>query len=253
MELPKTPGAFPGPEPREMIFPDSPNRTISRRDVLRLGAGAGLVATAAATMAAPGPFGLSLDRLVPVATERRTDWPVPRIVTRAEWGAKESLRNGTPTYDDAVAKLVVHHTATPNGITDYAALCRGILAYETSTGYADVAYNWLIDPEGRIYEGRWAGAYADGQPHTGEHAGRNVRGAHALGCNRDTIGIALIGNYELTRPTPEMMDALVSLLAWKCARWGIDPLGHGAYTSSVGTRDLRNIVDRKSTRLNSSH
>lgn len=216
-------------------------RTLSRRDALRLGAGAGLAAAVAAPIGPRGPAGVLLDRLRPAAAVRRPDWPVPAIVTRAEWGAKESLRSGTPIYDDVVEKIVVHHTATPNSIKDPAALCRGILAYETANGYSDIAYNWLIDPAGRIYEGRWAAAYPEGRPHTGENAGRNVRGAHALGANSRTIGIALMGNYELVEPTPAMIDGLVRLLAWKCARWGIDPLGRGPYTSSAGTRDIRNI------------
>ncbi|MFM8238243.1 MAG: N-acetylmuramoyl-L-alanine amidase [Actinomycetota bacterium] len=186
-----------------------------------------------------------LDHLVPVAATRRPDWPVPKIVTRAEWGAKESLRTGSPIYDDVVEKIVVHHTATPNSVTDYDAICRGILAYETSRGFFDIAYNWLIDPEGRIYEGRWAANYADGRPHTGESSGRNVRGAHALGCNSRTIGVALIGNYEEATPTPQMVDALVRLLAWKCARWGLDPLGRGPYVSMGGTRDIRNITGHR--------
>ena len=50
-------------------------------------------------------------------------------------------------------------------------LCRGILANETSGEYIDIAYNWLIDPNGRIYEGRWAQDYPAGVPHTGERNG----------------------------------------------------------------------------------
>ena len=219
----------------------SSHHGLSRRDLLRLGAGAALVAAAAAPIGPRGPARIALDRLLPTATTRRPDWPVPAIVTRAEWGAKESLRSGTPVYDDIVEKIIVHHTATPNSVTDGAALCRSILAYETAHGFSDIAYNWLIDPAGRIYEGRWAASYADGRPHTGENSGRNVRGAHALGTNSRTIGIALVGNYEETRPTPEMIDALVRLLAWKCARWGIDPQGRGPYASASGTRDVRNI------------
>ena len=62
-------------------------------------------------------------------------------------------------YDAVVKKIVVHHTGTPNDITDYAGLCRGIFANETAGEYIDIAYNWLIDPNGRIYEGRWAQDY----------------------------------------------------------------------------------------------
>ena len=70
-----------------------------------------------------------------------------------------------------------------------------------NNGYIDIAYNWLIDPNGRIYEGRWAQNYPTGVPHTGERNRRNVQGAHALHFNVDTIGIGLMGDYSDVAPT----------------------------------------------------
>ena len=78
---------------------------------------------------------------------------MPPIVTRAQWGANEALRHRSPTFNSTVTKIVVHHTGTPNDITDYAGLARGIFTNELNNGYIDIAYNWLIDPNGRIYEG----------------------------------------------------------------------------------------------------
>jgi hypothetical protein len=176
------------------------------------------------------------------------DWPVPPIVTRAQWGANEGLRRSGQIFDSPVVKIVVHHTGTPNDITDYPGLCRGILANETSGEYIDIAYNWLIDPNGRIYEGRWAGTYEPGAAHTGERNGANVRGAHAIYHNSNTIGIALMGTYDSIDPPPAMVDALVTLLAWKCARWGIDPLGRGPYHASNGANEnLFNVCGHRDT------
>jgi uncharacterized protein with LGFP repeats len=84
---------------------------------------------------------------------------VPSIVTRCAVGRERSLAPRGQSYDTTVQKLIVHHTASPNTVTDFAALCRGILSFETSGEYIDIAYNWLIDPHGRIYEGRWAQNY----------------------------------------------------------------------------------------------
>ena len=54
------------------------------------------------------------------------DCPLLVIVTEgglaaltAEWGADESLRCGTPKYDDGVRAAVIHHTA---GSNDYSPL-----------------------------------------------------------------------------------------------------------------------------------
>ena len=104
-------------------------------------------------------------------------------------------------------------------------LARGIFMNEVNNGYIDIAYNWLIDPRGRIYEGRWAQDYPSGLPHTGERNRLNVMGAHALHFNPDTIGIGLMGDYSDVAPTPAMVEALLTLLTWKCARWGLDPVG----------------------------
>src|SRR5262249_40619423 len=147
-----------------------------------------------------------------------------------------------------ISKIIVHHTGTPNDITDYAALCRGILQYEATNGYFDIAYNWLIDPKGNIYEGRWAQSYPGGAPHTGELNNRNVRGAHAIYHTTPTFGVALMGTSDDVTPSSAMINALVRLLAWKCARWGIDPLGHGPYDASNGVReDLYTICGHRDT------
>ena len=193
-----------------------------------------------------GPFELRGAELV---SAPNLDWPVPPIVTRAKWGADESLRKGDPIFNSAISKLIVHHTGTPNDITDYAGLARGILSNEVNNGYIDIAYNWLIDPLGRIYEGRWAQDYPNGAPHTGERDRLNVMGAHALHFNTDTIGIGLMGDYSDLSPTPAMVDALLTVMTWKCARWGLDPAGAMPYVNSEGARviGLANICGHRDT------
>ena len=130
----------------------------------------------------------------------------------------------------------MHHTGTPNSITDYPGLARSIFTHEVNNGYIDIAYNWLIDPRGRIYEGRWAQDYPRGVPHTGESNRKNVQGAHALHFNTNTIGIGLMGDYSNVGPSAAMVEALITLMTWKCARWGIDPLGATPYFTSQGAR-----------------
>ena len=171
---------------------------------------------------------------------------------------RDPRRNGVPTSRCArsipsstaiVTKIIVHHTGTPNDITDYAGLLRSIYRNELNNGYIDIAYNWLIDPDGRIYEGRWAQNYPSGMAHTGELAHQNVQGAHALYFNVDTIGIGLMGDYSDIPPTGPMIAALITLMTWKCARWGIDPLGKSPYVNSQGTRvtGLANICGHRDT------
>lgn len=208
---------------------------ISRRSLLRLGATAG--AAAAVT-----PHLLSLEAAAADLREARAPraaaasnpgFPVPPIVTRAQWGADESIREPGQTYDTGVEKLIVHHTVTPNNPADPASVVRNVYRYHVSGEYIDIAYNWLIDHRGRIYEGRWAQDYGHA-PHIGEKGGLQVRGGHTYRHNARSIGIALLGTFTSQAPPAPMIDSLVTLLAWKCSRWGIDPYGASPYTMSDG-------------------
>ena len=81
----------------------------------------------------------------------------PTIVSRAQWGADESMVKDPPEYIDKVSAVFVHHTV---GTNDYScaespALVRGIMAYHVqSEKWNDLGYNFLVDKCGRIFEGR---------------------------------------------------------------------------------------------------
>jgi hypothetical protein len=159
----------------------------------------------------------------------------PVIVTRAQWGADEKLRDGARVFAP-VRKLVVHHTVTMNNPRDPAGFVRGI--YRTHTqdrGYVDIAYNFLIDAQGRIYEGRWARDYPAGAVHDGENPfGLGVVGAHATDVNTGSCGVALIGDFSTGAPTQAALAALIDLLVWKCAKHAIDPLGADRFVPIEG-------------------
>jgi hypothetical protein len=149
----------------------------------------------------------------------------PTIITRAQWGADESLR-GSMTLNSTVKAVTIHHTAGTNTYTQEtaAAQVRGIYAYDTlGLGWSDIAYNFLVDKWGRIYEGR-AGSIT-----------KPVRGAHAMGFNTDTMGISAIGNYETATAPAAMVDALARVAGWKLSQYGVDPGGTTRLTSQGGT------------------
>ena len=154
--------------------------------------------------------------------------PPPPIVTRAEWGADETLGSRRRSFGE-IRKVIVHHTVTPG--TDPAAEVRGILKYHTqSRGFDDIGYNFLIDRDGTVYEGRWARTYEDDEVHSGEDTrGRGVIGAHASGYNTGSVGIALLGTHSTTGVTDATMRALATTIAWKVGPRDIDPHGSDAY------------------------
>jgi hypothetical protein len=215
----------------------------SRRSLLRLGLATGVGAAAArispsfASTVTPADREVDAPGAAQPHTSRpaQTNWPVPPIVTRAQWGCNEALRKPGQSYNSVVEKLVVHHTATPSNPADPAAAVRSIYQYHVSREYLDIAYHFLIDQNGRIYEGRWARDYPAGVPHTGENAAhQSVQGAATLGHNPRTIAVAMLGTFTTVLPTAAALSSLNTLLAWKCARWGIDPRGSTPYTNSNG-------------------
>lgn len=165
----------------------------------------------------------------------------PSVVTRAGWGANESLRfdqSGNelwPPEFHPIQKMTVHHTAGKNSDPDPAATVRAIYYYDAVTkGWGDMGYNFLIDEAGWIYEGRYSRTYAAGEAPTGEDVyGNGVTGAHVGGFNAGTVGIALLGTLTSQDATPAARAALERLLAWKAERHAIDPLATSLYTNPV--------------------
>ncbi|GGX76746.1 hypothetical protein GCM10010324_22690 [Streptomyces hiroshimensis] len=153
--------------------------------------------------------------------------PRPRIVTRAGWGADESLRESGFVYTGAVRAAFIHHTASGNrySCSQSASVIRGIYRYHVvSSGWRDLGYNFLIDKCGTVYEGRSGGV------------ARPVKGAHTLGFNSNSMGIAVLGTYGTTSPSSAAVDAVADLTAWKLGLFGANPAGTASLVSGGGNR-----------------
>lgn len=182
----------------------------------------------------------------------------PTIISRAGWGADESLRFDSgghelfPSGYFPLQKAIVHHTAGRNNDPNPEATIRAIY-YMHAIGrkYGDIDYNYLIDWQGRIYEGRHSRDYGGG-PITGEDlAGNQIRGAHAFDFNDGTVGIALLGNFTNVLPPTAQRTALEKLLAWKLERHGLNPLGASTYTNPQlgNSKYLNNISGHRNVSL----
>jgi hypothetical protein len=115
---------------------------------------------------------------------------------------------------EEVRFLLVHHTASANDYEadDVPGLLQGFYQYHTSAdkGWPDIAYNFLIDRFGRIWEGREGSV--DG-PVAGDATGGN-QGYSQLCC--------LIGDFTSELPTPEALDSLALTLAWLADRYHLE-------------------------------
>ena len=161
--------------------------------------------------------------------------PQPAVISRSQWGADESIRRGTPEFAP-INKVIVHHTVTSNSDPNPAATVRAIYAWHVQgNGWNDIGYNFLIDQNGGVYEGRRARTYAVGEQPTAEDAnGNGVIGAHAVGSNTGSIGIALLGTFNTAAPTAAQQNSLTRMMAWETDRHGLNPTAPGVI---IGHRD----------------
>jgi len=195
----------------------------------------------------------------------------PDYVTRADWGADESLRIWNPERgfrtsvpeasslsktlrpkiveqfdaqgnrlrwpleeNKTTRKFIVHHTGEVTDETrDPMELMRAIYYYHTITrGWGDIGYHYVIDKQGNIYEGRAGGA--------------TMVGAHTALHNVGSVGISLMGNFQYEQPTPNQLKVLTLVLADHANRFKVDPAARSFWlgTNSYNV-DGHNAVSRE--------
>jgi N-acetylmuramoyl-L-alanine amidase len=139
----------------------------------------------------------------------------PAIRSRQAWAAGQARPRHAPTYG-AVDLAFVHHTVNPNGYGAAAvpAMLLAIFQYHVFVrGFWDIAYNFIIDLYGRIWEGRAGGI------------DMAVIGAHAGAYNAQSTGIAVLGDFMNVVPSRAALGALQHLLAWKLSLHGLPAQG----------------------------
>jgi N-acetylmuramoyl-L-alanine amidase len=174
------------------------------------------------------------DRLVEIPATAEARASAPDVVTRAQWGADESLKHTSGScrrHFYPLQQLFVHHTAGSNFDRHPRATMRAIYWFHVvRQGWCDIGYNFVISPDGSIFEGRWARRYKPWELHDSESpAGNAVAGAHVARFNSGSVGVSLMGNYTSIRPSPAMYRTLVEFLAWEADRHDLRPRGTHRY------------------------
>lgn len=191
---------------------------------------------------------------------------ISRCLSRADWGADESLRFDSagneiwPAEFFDVQVMTAHHTATDNDDSDPEATVRAIYEYHAvDRGWGDVGYQYLIDEDGRTYEGRWSGsassscesAGGDGRDFAHESTAEDARvvtGAHVGGFNSGNLGIALLGEFTTHprsggEPKQAAVDSLIDVMAELAVRHGLDPEAVVTYENPHPDSDATKVVD----------
>ncbi len=145
--------------------------------------------------------GLTPVPLSPIATLT----PTPAMVQRADW-------SGAPAPTARVTRQpprgIVLHQIGSDALAATLPYLRSLAAYQTSVlGWDDLAYHYIIDRDGLIYEG---------------HVGGPTALVPRLAGGDTSVHIALIGSGA---PSPAQSATLDGLLAWVGQAYAIAPLG----------------------------
>jgi hypothetical protein len=122
------------------------------------------------------------------------------VIPRREWTtAGVILPLANPMH--GVRRITVHHSAMGSshlrGKGETAAMLEKIRRSHVNQQWADIGYHYIIDPTGRIWEGRPV----------------QYQGAHVKLNNENNLGIMLMGNFEEERPSLEALGALDAFVA----------------------------------------
>lgn len=129
-----------------------------------------------------------------------------QVICREAWGA---LPISGEFIAHTIEHITIHHTAVV--LDDNAAApgrVRQHQSFHQSLGWPDLAYHFIIDAAGNIYEGRPTDAVGD------------------TGTDYDPTGHLLVcceGDFDRQEVPDDQYTSLVAMLAWGAAEFGIEP------------------------------
>jgi hypothetical protein len=141
----------------------------------------GPVQPAASTAVTPDPKAKAVDGVIP----------------RARWA------RGNPDGADLNKMIVpikwitIHHDGLDSPMTETserasAARIEWIRCGHRGRGFSDIGYHYVIDRDGRVWEGR----------------SMRWQGAHVARHNEQNIGILVMGNFDIQKPSQQQLDGL---------------------------------------------
>ncbi|TVQ43960.1 MAG: T9SS C-terminal target domain-containing protein [Saprospirales bacterium] len=134
--------------------------------------------------------------------------PEPVIAERSDWCPQNNCPSFVFSDNNDPTHLIVHHTAGTNQASNWSAVVRSIYNQHVNVnGWSDIGYHYLIDPHGMVYRGR-----------TDEQIG-----AHFCSTNSSTLGVCVMGNFDLIEPTVPSLSVLLDLVAVKSCEKMIAP------------------------------
>lgn len=122
------------------------------------------------------------------------------VIPRTSWASRGPIVSRADRMG-SINRITVHHDGmnafTSRRQADAMARIEAIRNAHVNMNWADIGYHYIIDPAGRVYEGRPLG----------------LQGAHVRDNNERNLGIMVLGNYMDQRPTSDSVRALEEFIA----------------------------------------
>ncbi|XP_008549721.1 peptidoglycan-recognition protein 2-like [Microplitis demolitor] len=145
---------------------------------------------------------ISCNFIHPIAkfSSTKSDSDVLTFINRTEWKALPTTEPLEKLDVIPTPYVMIYHTGTETcfNLEDCAKIVRRLQArYITTYPWdRDIGFNFVISGDGSVYVGR----------------GWDTVGAHTLGANRKSIGIALIGTFYDQSPSANQLFSVVNLI-----------------------------------------
>ncbi len=151
--------------------------------------------------------------VAPVVPFRPSVRPPFEILPRLDWCRSNPIVNRLVPMGH-ITRITVHHegmdAAEECSLSEVKQELRTIQrGHEQRMRAGDIGYHYIIDYNGRVWEGRdlcWQGA----------HAGNNS-------ANKGNIGVVLLGNFEVQHPSEAQLAQLRTLLDYLMSKYDIPP------------------------------
>lgn len=199
---------------------DEPRRILSRREVM----GGGLFLTAllltgckqrqVASGELPDvrwpdgrPVPYPAQGSAPAPAPAVPEGPLPGIMPRSAWTRTGVARPRDINPLNGVRRITIHHDGLPPAsLSSQGQVASRIemirQSHVMSRGWADIGYHYVVDPQGRIWEGRSS----------------RYQGAHVKDQNENNLGILCLGNFQVQQPTQAQLAALDRFVGFQMQR-----------------------------------
>ncbi len=148
--------------------------------------------------------------------------PPPGVMPRRAWTSAGTITSRANPMN-GVRRITIHHSGIVSlqvrSQGESARMLESIRRGHVSAEWADIGYHYVVDPQGRVWEGRpirW-------------------QGAHVKDNNEHNLGIMVMGNFDMERPTPAALASLERFVAEQMRRHGVSLRRSGDRQAGVFT------------------